>query len=223
MLQPNALLLFQGDSVTNAFRMPDEVSTAYQMGAGYAMIVAAHLMGTCPDLRLRCLNRGVSGNNVSDMAARWQEDCLALQPDILSILIGVNDTLQTISYGGDRPIALYEQEYRALLTRTRAALPAVRLILGESFLLPCGIITQAHLDDLRPRQEITRALAEEFGATFVPLQEAFLQAAAVTGPEYWLFDGIHPNAAGQWLIANAWLKATGSMTDTSPAGIRGIV
>jgi acyl-CoA thioesterase-1 len=86
-------VLFQGDSITNAFRMPQEVNDCYQMGAGYALMVAARIRSGLPSARISFMNRGVSGNGIQDLLARWRPDCLDLRPDILSILIGVNDTL----------------------------------------------------------------------------------------------------------------------------------
>jgi len=211
MLQTNDVILFQGDSITDAFRKPEEVGTSYRLGAGYAMLVAAQLGAERPELALRFENRGVSGNRLDAMADRWDADALALSPTVLSLLVGVNDTLRARSVG--KAVGAdaddFAERYAALLERTRGALPGVRLVLCEPFLLKAGDITDDHLADLAPRQRAVAALAERFDAVFVPLQQRFEQASASasTGAAYWLFDGIHPNAAGQWLIAQAWLQA----------------
>jgi len=207
------LILFQGDSITHAFRQPDEVGTSYQLGAGYAMLIAAQLQAERPDLQLRYENRGACGDRLSEMIARWPQDCLELQPDVISIMIGVVDTLTQVQNGGGAAGDTFEHDYRQLLVRTLEALPAVRLVLVEPFLLSCGAITPDHLANLRPRQHAVRRVAEEFDAVFVPLQDALEEAAEDTGPAYWLFDGIHPNAAAQWLIARQWLRATGLVTE----------
>lgn len=208
-LDRNDVVLFQGDSITNAFRMPGEISSAYQLGAGWAMIAAAKLLAERPGDGLRFINRGVSGDTVDRLAARWQADCLDLEPTVLSLLAGVNEL-----NGFDDPAKrttpqAFRERYRDLLVRTRAAVPAVRFILVEPFLLPVGRITPAHVDYVRERAAMVRSLAEEFAAAFVPLQDRFEAACEAAPPEHWLFDGIHPQAAGQWLIAQAWLEAAG--------------
>lgn len=212
MFQPNDLLLFQGDSITDAFRKPEEVGTSYRLGAGYAMICAARLAAERPDLNLRFDNRGVSGRSLKQMARRWREDAIEVEPDVLSVLIGVNDTLQAIG-NPDRETpeayASFVNRYAELLNAVREKRPRVRFILLEPFLLKTGRITDEHLENLAPRQQAVRELAGRYDAAFVPLQERFSDAAAETGPDYWLFDGIHPNASGQWLIATAWWDAVG--------------
>jgi lysophospholipase L1-like esterase len=207
VLKPGDFVLFQGDSITHAFRKPEEVGTSYRMGAGWAMMVSAQLQAQRPDWKLRFDNRGECGHGVDDLLTRWQQDCLDLRPDVVSLLVGVNDTNNRMKYGRGNDAAQFRERYARLLAMTRQELPEVRLILCEPFLLPTGRVTGAWLDDLAPRRQAVRELAAEFQAVFVPLQQALLDAAAATGEAYWLFDGIHPNAAGQWLIMQAWLAA----------------
>jgi lysophospholipase L1-like esterase len=187
--------------------MPQEVCNAYQLGAGYAMLIAAQLLAARPAANLRFTNRGVSGEGIRGLAKRWQADCLDLRPDVLSILVGVNDASPTSPVPAT-PLGDYEQEYRALLQRTRAALPAVRLVLCEPFALLAGQVRADRLADLAARGAIVRRLAAEFGAVRVPLQEVFAGALHLAPADYWAFDGFHPNAQGHWLIADAWLRAT---------------
>lgn len=208
-LQPNDLILFQGDSITDAFRKPEEVGSSYRLGAGWAMMVAARLHAEHPELNLRFENRGVSGNGLRHLHERWDADTLALRPDVLSLLIGVNETYACKGHGESRPLDEFEASFRQLLDRTRQALPRIRLIICEPFLLEVGGVKPDWLFDMRRRQAVVRAVARDYGAVFVPLQEAFEKAAARTGPAYWLFDGIHPHAAGQWLIMQKWLSAIG--------------
>jgi acyl-CoA thioesterase I len=207
-LKRNDSVLFQGDSITNAFRMPQEISTSYQMGAGWAMLVAAQILGRRPELNLRFTNRGVSGDTVDRLAARWQTDCVDLKPDVVSVLVGINETLNGMADPAkDRSVETFSAAYEELLRKTRDALPDARLILCEPFVLPVGQMTPAHLEHLKPRQAAVRMLSERFGAMFISLQRRFNDACRLAPADYWLFDGIHPNAAGQWLIANAWLDA----------------
>ncbi len=220
-LTPGSVVLFQGDSITNAFRKPEEVGTSYRLGSGWAMIVAANLQAEFPEMQLKFENRGVSGNGLTDLLARWQKDCLALKPAILSVLVGVNEVLRDRL----RPavdISAFESYYRQLLEMTRRNLPQIRLVLCEPFLLPSAAVGVSVEDPsavapelcsrLRPCQRMVRQLAEEWQAVFVPLQEPLERAAAKTGPDYWLFDGVHPNAAGQWIIAREWLSAVAGIT-----------
>lgn len=206
MINPNDRILFQGDSITNAFRMPNEINNAYQLGAGYAMIVAAQLLHDLPNSNLIFVNRGVSGDSLGMLKARWEADCLELRPTVLSILVGVNDAQVTQSEPRTS-LEEYEQQYRELLTHTRASLPELRLILCEPFALNVGDVRADRLEDVAARGVIVRRLANEFTTVLVPLQRVFADALQLAPPEYWSYDGIHPNAQGHWLIAQAWLRA----------------
>lgn len=168
------------------------------------MILAAWLEATQPGKRLTCLNRGECGHGVRELAARWREDCLDLKPSVLTLLAGVNDTIGAFAWNRPCPLATFREKYDELLTRSLEANPDLRIVLCEPFLLETGAVTSAWREDLAGRRDVVRSLAEQYQTFFVPLQAAFDRAAASTGPAYWLFDGIHPNAAGQWLIAEAW-------------------
>ncbi len=208
MIQPRDRILFQGDSITHAFRRPEEINNAFQMGNGYAFLIAAELLRSRPSDGLVFFNRGVCGDGIPKLSDRWQADCLDLKPTVLSILIGINDTLGEVDSGGPGPSA-YAQGYRELLQRTKAALPGIRLVLCEPFALRCGMISEKHFPPLAARQAAVKNLAEEFQAVFVPLQVRLSEAAKATGPEYWAYDGVHATAAGFGLIAQAWREATG--------------
>ena len=124
MIQPRDRILFQGDSITHAFRRPEEINNAFQMGNGYAFLIAAELLRSRPSDGLVFFNRGVCGDGIPKLSDRWQADCLDLKPTVLSILIGINDTLGEVDSGGPGPSA-YAQGYRELLQRTKAALPEI--------------------------------------------------------------------------------------------------
>jgi lysophospholipase L1-like esterase len=201
-------VLFQGDSITNAFRKPEEVCNAYQLGSGYALMATANILARRVSDNLTFINQGVSGEGIHGLAKRWQQDCLDLKPDVLSILVGINDA------GPAHPkphvsVEDYEAKYRELLTLTRETLPEVRLVLCEPFVLPCGEVKPRAMDDLIARGDAVNQLADDFDAAVVPLQSVFAEAQKKAPAEYWSFDGIHPTAQGHWLIAQAWLKTTG--------------
>ena len=206
MIKSNDHILFQGDSITNAFRMPNELNNAYQMGAGYAMIVAAQLLAARPGDKLQFTNRGVCGEGITGLQQRWQADCIELRPTVVSILVGVNDA-QVMQCQPKTSLQEYEGGYRDLLSLTRAALPEVRLVLCEPFALHVGDVRADRLEDVAARGVIVRRLANEFTTVLVPLQRVFADALQLAPAEYWSYDGIHPNAQGHWLITQAWLRA----------------
>ncbi|NGP76324.1 SGNH/GDSL hydrolase family protein [Balneolaceae bacterium YR4-1] len=207
---PNeAVILFQGDSITDAGRNRNDQSpnTASALGSGYAFLAASGLLADYPAKKIKCYNKGISGNKVFQLAERWDRDCIELQPDILSILVGVNDFWHTLdlNYKGD--VQTYENDYRSLLDRTLKALPKVKLIIGEPFALKGGTAIN---DDWYPKfpryRAASKRIAEEFGAAFIPYQEIFDLAAEETGAAYWSGDGVHPTIAGSRLMANAWME-----------------
>ena len=210
MIEPNDTVLFQGDSITDAGRDRDaaEPNQSVALGRGYAMLAAARLLSEHAGNGLRVLNRGISGNKVTDLAARWQADCLDLKPDVLSILIGVNDTWHGTGKNnpeGGTTLQTYEDAYRTLLDQVRAVNPAVKLVLCEPFVLRCGAVTDAWLPEMDQRRAIVRRLSGEFDATFVPFQSAMNNALDGVTPDYWAHDGVHPTLAGHQLMARLWL------------------
>jgi lysophospholipase L1-like esterase len=207
-LNDGAVILFQGDSITDGGR--DRAANAayyHALGHGYAYLIAARLGADHPDLGLTFLNRAISGHRVVDLYARWKEDALNLAPDLLSILVGINDVGAEQLFKAGVSTAKYETVYRMLLEETIAARPDVRLVLGEPFFVAVAADahnTRAQVDE---RRQIVRQLAREFGAVFVPFQEVFDRACQRRPGPYWLGDGVHPSAAGHELMARAWLDA----------------
>lgn len=202
------MALFQGDSITDADRARLYVN---DLGRGYALMAAGWFAARYPERGVRFLNRGISGDRVVDLLARWDDDCLALRPDLLTILIGLNETWRTFDSGDPTPAGAFERNYRELLTRTRDALPQTRLILMEPFLLPIAPALEAWRADLDPKIQVVRRLARDFGALLVPLDGLFAQAATRREAAYWAEDGVHPTPAGHALIAQAWLRAVGAL------------
>ena len=202
-------VLFQGDSITDAGRDRKIASpnVGSALGDGYPLIIASALLDAEPDHGWRFFNRGVSGNKVPDLDARWQDDTIALAPDLVSILVGVNDYWHKRLNGYTGTVADYEAQYSALLARTRAALPSVRLVVLEPFVLRVGAVDETWFPEIDDRRAVAARVAQRARATWVPLQDRFTAAAAKTGPAYWLGDGVHPTPAGHGLIADAWRAA----------------
>ncbi len=194
-------VLFQGDSVTDCGRSRFDDN---HLGDGYAMMAAANFITNHPARPVQFLNRGVSGNRVRDLRARWDEDCLALRPDWLSILIGINDTWRRYDHNDPTTVEAFAADYRALLEA--ASVQGIRLILCEPFLLPVSREQWAWREDLNEKIDAVRQLAQKYHAWYVPLDGLFAQAATQRPPEFWAPDGVHPSSAGHALIAQAWLK-----------------
>lgn len=211
LIRPGDTILFQGDSITDGGRIRDDAEFNSQpaLGNGYAWLAAAEFLLDRPD-DLRVFNRGVSGNKVNQLSERWVADCLNLNPNVLSILIGVNDAWQELTGAGGDTLAKYETEYRDLLNRTKTALPDVRIIVCEPFVLRCGTVTDKWFLEFARYRASARKVADEVDATFVPFQSMFDRASKVAPPERWAHDSVHPTADGATLMAYEWLKAVGA-------------
>ena len=203
------LILFQGDSITDAGRTKDaELPPNEGLGSGYPFMVMSRLRAEFP-LQYDVYNKGIGGHRVVDLYARWKKDCLNLKPDVLSILIGVNDTWHEFANSNGVDVPRYERIYREMLQWTVDTLPNIKLILMEPFVLPFGAVNpvaewQAEID---ARRAVVEKLAKEFGAVFFRTQDLFNEALKKAPQEYWLKDGVHPTSAGHALMADAWIKA----------------
>ncbi len=217
MINANSTILFQGDSITDAFRRPEELNDAYRLGNGYAFIAGSVLRATLGTVGLSVQNRGVAGHTAAELLARWQRDCLELRPDLLSLLIGVNDAHRGMD-GHLAALPGFAAAYDVMLEQVRSALPTCRLVLLEPFALIVDQQSQARLAQLKPIQAHVRAAAARHQATFVELQGAF-EAVAGTHPEQWIYDGVHPTAAGHWLIAQRWLDVVAGIRLPAPVAL----
>lgn len=201
-------ILFQGDSITDGNRGRNE-DPNHIMGHGYAFSIASRLGADYPDRNLRFINKGISGNTVLDLSNRWEADTMSIAPDVISILVGVNDVYFKLR---ENKMASYdfEETFRGLLSRTRQSLPGVLFVLGEPFILPVGIIkddSERWSTEIKQRQEAVLRLAHEFKGVFVDYQRVFSEACTKASPDYWIWDGIHPTVAGHELMTRAWIGA----------------
>lgn len=194
-------VLFQGDSVTDAGRNREDL---YDLGNGYPKFVAELISKAFPDYSFEFINKGISGDKAESLKARWQSDCIDLQPDVVSILIGVNDTWHFADKGW-MPNEYFESCYRDILTQIKTKTKAKIMIL-EQFLLytPDKAFWRADLD---LKIDITRSLAREFADVFVPLDGIFAAASVGSEPTFWAGDGVHPTAEGAKLIATHYTEA----------------
>ncbi|MBT3191700.1 MAG: SGNH/GDSL hydrolase family protein [Verrucomicrobia bacterium] len=206
VFKKSSRMLFIGDSITEMNRWLNENDRNHYLGHSFVFLLASRLAVDMPEAQLDFYNRGISGNTVADLRNRWQEDAIDMNPDVLTVLIGVNDG------GRDVSPEEYEADYHHILKRSRDANPDLKLILMDPFVLQSGslsgkgawncwqAITAAY------RKRVAR-LATEFDALHIPLQDLFDSAARIAPASHWLWDGMHPLPQGHELIARHWLMA----------------
>lgn len=199
-------ILFQGDSITDAIRYRDD---DHYMGSGYATLVSASLGFERPN-EFKFINRGVSGDRVTDLIARVNNDVINLVPDYISILIGINDVWHEISSENGVSAKRFEKYYNSLIEDIKDALPNIKIMILEPFVLK-GTATAEKWDEFRSETEKRAAVAKDVaaknGLLFVPLMKKFDDAAKIAPESDWLLDGVHPTAMGHELIKREWLKA----------------
>lgn len=201
-------ILFIGDSITDAGR---DRAEATDLGKGYPLLIAGKLIAQYPTMEFECMNRGIGGDKIADLQVRWQEDCLALQPDYVSILIGINDTWHNTSdqaiFGTEKSAQQFESVYRKLLNELQTA-EICNIILMEPFVLPITDDRHGWRKDLDPKIQIVRKLAKEYGALLVPLDGIFNALGIAYGfSKYTREDGVHPTIGGHEIIAQSWIDA----------------
>jgi lysophospholipase L1-like esterase len=209
LTETNKTILFQGDSITDCGRnrgKENAPNDQQALGSGYALLAAGVLLDEYTNIRPIIYNRGISGNKVFQLAERWDKDCIDLKPDLLSILVGVNDFWHTLNAGYKGTLETYQNDYRALLERTKKALPEVTLVICEPFVLKCGSVNQNWFPAIDGYREAAKKVAAEFKTIFVPFQSMFDKAVENAPPQYWAADGVHPTVAGAHLMAKTWLK-----------------
>jgi lysophospholipase L1-like esterase len=204
-------IVFYGDSITDMNRNRDDADgSVFSYGVGYPNFVVGEL--ACEDpKKYECINRGISGNRIVDLYARVKMDVWNHKPDVLSILIGVNDVWHEISYGNGVDILRWERVYRTMIEETKERLPNIKIMILEPFILE-GSATDGEerwqkFLEVKEYGKVARKIAEDYNLTFVPLQAKFDEAEAKFGGDYYTFDGVHPLAAGAKMISKEWLKA----------------
>ena len=209
MIKKDSIILFQGDSITDAGRIREfmDSNSIQGLGCGYCNYIASQILRDYPDKNLQFLNRGISGDRIVDLYARWKSDTLKLKPDILSILIGVNDSWYEFENQNGVELDRFETVYRMLLQYTKQKLPHVHLIICEPFILEIDNIANALSEDMKNRQQIVKRIAKEFNACFVPYQSALNKCLLKAPANYWTVDGVHPTPAGHRILAEVWLNS----------------
>lgn len=199
-------IVLMGDSITDMERdRTDNKVTSY--GFGYGFFLQGYLSEKYPQEHT-IYNKGISGNRTVDLYARIKQDCWNYQPDLLSILIGVNDLWHDIEWNNGVEIDRFERIYRMYIEDTKKVLPNVKLMILEPSLLKYGA-TEAKWDEfvkIKDYAKVVKKIAEDYNAVFVPLQERLEKLAEKNTPQYYLYDGVHPSVAGAKVIADAWIE-----------------
>lgn len=208
-IQPNTKLLMLGDSITDCGRVrPIAEASGDALGTGYVSLINACLTATSPQARIRIVNMGVSGNTVRDLAARWSSDVVGLNPDWLSILIGINDVWRQFDTRLQIEEHISLDEYtRTLETLIRTTRPQLK---GLVLMMPY-FIEPNRADPMRAKMDeyaaVVRKLAERYQAILVDTQAAFDSISAELHPMALAGDRVHPNLTGHMILARAFLKA----------------
>ena len=178
-------ILFQGDSITEWHR---DVNDPDSIGDGYVAFAIEYLTKQFPDREFKFFNRGVSGDRTRELLKRWQKDTVDIQPDIMTLMIGVNDTWRRYDMNDPTPVEEYEQNLRTLLDDVKANTQA-KLLMIEPFL--------AHADNDLWREDFYlkvnayRRVAKEYADAYLPMDGLFAMMCVENEPTHWSADGIH--------------------------------
>lgn len=194
----NKVVLFQGDSITDAGRDRESFES---MGNGYAMMIKAMFFANNPGHSTTFINRGIGGNKAIDLYNRWDSDCIDIKPDLLTIFVGINDT------SGNNPAedSDFLKYYTSILDRSVNETTA-KIILMEPFVLPVNEERASRRKKLDFKIDIVRKLALKYETSLIPLDGIFNSVSTHKGYEFWALDGVHPTAAGHALIAKTWFE-----------------
>lgn len=187
---------------------PGSITRISEPQAGRPLVV---LIVVCKISNRQPRCKGISGHKVFQLADRWDDDCLNLKPDVLSVLIGVNDFWHSLGDGYDGTAQVYEADFRALLDRTKQSLPETKLIIGEPFAVTGGTAIDDRWSAFDDYRSIAKKIATDYGAVFLPYHDIFSEALKLAPASYWCPDGVHPSMAGSYLMSQAWIAGFQSM------------
>ena len=198
-------ILFQGDSITDCGRNRED---DMRMGEGYPLLVKGELGLDYPQ-EYEFINRGISGNRIIDVYARIKKDIINIKPDIMSILVGVNDVWHEVTEENGIDADKYFKIYCMLIEEVKEALPEIKIIIMEPFVLK-GIATEENWEyfstEVPKRAKLAEKVAQKYDLPFIKLQEEFDRAEKLCPSDYWLKDGVHPTIIGHELIKRKWIK-----------------
>ena len=193
-------ILFQGDSITDAGR---DRSDYHNLGNGYPKYAAEYISKKYGDIEF--INLGISGDQTKDLVSRIKSDFIDINADVISIMIGVNDTWHYASNRNWLDNKTFEKQYRFILEKIKAETNS-KIIIIEQFLLPAED-KDFFREDLNPKIDITRKLAREYADVYIPLDGLFAKALLEYPSKHWSDDGVHPNANGSAFIGKVYAEA----------------
>ena len=206
-LKPKSTVLFQGDSITDCGRNKE---SGEDLGSGYPAKIAAVWEILFPGSGVNFVNRGISGNRTGDLLERYEKDFLALRPDLISILIGINDTWRRYDNNDPTGTDVFENRYRTLLANIKRDLPSAPIVIIEPFLLNSIPERALWREDLNPKIQAVRGLAKEYADIYIPMDGIFARYASEGIKDTDMAaDGVHPGPLGHGIIASEWLRAVG--------------
>ena len=237
-LTSDDVVLFTGDSITEGKR-ERRMDCNHVFGHGYQYTVASTLALENCAAGPKFINKAYSGYTITRLLETWQEDVCANKPTLVSILVGINDVSMGF-YDGisvEDTVGKYERDFITAVEMTKKASPGVRFVILEPFYFPLerngsyaltpyseveppfnrpdngdtDEIVNYRLEAIPLIAEKVKKIAEDYGFTFVPLREKFLENMKISKPEYFIWDGVHPTMTGHALIAEKWLKATADL------------
>ncbi|MCX5774611.1 MAG: SGNH/GDSL hydrolase family protein [Fusobacteria bacterium] len=196
-------ILFQGDSITDAKRRIG-MFLGRRLGYGYVDLIAKQLKHE--GYRHKIVNRGIAFNRTSDLLKRWQRDSLVINPDVLSLLVGINDSWHGFTKRGGVSLEGFEENYRKMLMDMREKKTNVKIILGIPYVSDFGFVEEVWAKEIPLRGEAIKKVAREFSAYVVDYPKAFESALKMYSNKQLFIDGVHPTKLGHEIMANVWLK-----------------
>ncbi len=198
-------VLFQGDSITDAGRSRDN---PYSLGNGYAKKVVTIYNELFPNNNVKFVNRGISGNRAIDLVNRYEDDFKKIEPDFVSILVGVNEVLRTYDQKDYTSDEQFEKNYRNILDNLHNDFPYSQIMIIEPFLLETDSPYVVCREELNSKIQIVRKLALEYADYYLPLDGIMSKYLCLGYTKQELTtDSIHPNDDGSSVIAYEYLKA----------------
>ena len=188
-------ILFQGDSITDAGRNREDI---HDLGRGYPKYAAEAIRAAYPDADLEFIDLGISGNQTKDVLARLERDIINIRPDVVSILLGINDVWHYVVKNVSLPLEVFEERYRAILSAIRERTSA-KIMIIEPFLIP--VADKLHFRaDLDPKIDVIRRLAREYADVYLPTDGLLASAFIGDDPLSFAADGVHPTEKGARVI-----------------------
>lgn len=199
----NQRIVFIGDSITWI-----GITEEDPIGTGYVRLLHDYLKVTYPEREFEIINKGISGHRVIDLAERWDRDVISLQPDLVSISIGINDVARQFDSPDleqmvpSRFEEIYDSLLKSVLEKTKAS-----LVLMEPTVIKEDLQSEGN-KKLKAYVEIVHLLADKYNATVVPTHQAFIQFLETRNDLPLTNDGVHMNTMGNMLMAKTWIETT---------------